>query len=297
MRKFFSDLPFFVEVARHRSFTQAADALDIPLPTISRRIAAMEKGLGIQLFKRNNRKVELTEAGRSFYENCEFVVAEAQNAMERLLREQQSCTGRIRISLPAAVYFTCLQGAFSAFTEKYPGIEMHLNFSSRWVDLYSEPYDLEIRTGRLPDSDLIARKLMSGKTGIYAAPSFLEKYPRPETPQDIEKLPYIHISVFSGHELELRRGEETVTIRPRVKHAGNNLAVAKEFVLAGQGVAPVEMTLASRLEQSGKLVRLLPEWTGPGLDIHVVRANGKISYRVELLSNFLAAHFKTLHLL
>lgn len=292
MQNILSDMPYFTEVAKRKSFTKAADALDIPLPTISRRIAALEKRLNIKLFNRHSRKVELTEAGKQFLESCQHIVDEAQHAVERLMQEQQSCSGPIRISIPPTTYFICLQGALSEFTAQHPGIEMHLNFANRWVDLYSEPFDLEIRTGELPDSSLKARKLISGKTGIYASPSFIEKYPAPERPEDLENLPYIHMNVFRQHGMSLSRGKETVTVFPQVKHSGNSPAVAWEFVLAGQGVALIELTMAQKLEKAGRLLRLLPEWDGPGLDIHLVRAEGKTSYRVQLFSDYLVEHFK-----
>lgn len=80
-RKFFSDLPFSVEAAKQKSFTQAAVVLDIPLPTPFRRIAVMEKSLGVRLFNRNSRNVGLTEAGRNFFESCASVVSEGRNAL------------------------------------------------------------------------------------------------------------------------------------------------------------------------------------------------------------------------
>lgn len=292
MYKFFSDLPFFVEVARQKSFTQAADVLDIPLPTISRRIAAMEKNLGIRLFNRNSRKVELTEAGRNFYDNCEFVVAEAGNALENLLREQKRHTGRIRLALPATVYFTYMQGALGVFAATYPGIEMHVNFSTRWVDLYSEPFDVEIRTGDLPDSDLIVRRLITSEMGVYAAPELLGQYPVPEAPNDLAAFPYIHMTIFPRHGLELCMADKAEFVSLRPAHIVNGLALGLDFLLAGQGIAAMEVGTVREYEQSGKLIRLLPEWSMPGVTINLVRARGKISHRVQLFVDYLAGHFK-----
>ena len=292
MQKLFPDLPFFVEVAKWKNFTQAADALDIPLSTVSRRIAAMEKSLGIQLFHRNNRKVELTEAGRSFYDNCEFVVAEAHNALESLLREQKNHTGRIRLALPATVYFTYMQGVLGAFAAKYPGIEMHVNFSTRWVDLYSEPFDAEIRTGDLPDSGLIVRKLITSEMGVYASPDLLDHYPVPHEPKELAVYPYIHMTIFSRHGLELCMGSKAEFVSMRPTHIVNGLALGLDFLLAGQGIAAMEVGTARKYEQSGEIVRLLPEWSMPGVTINLVRTSGKISHRVQLFVDYLVDHFK-----
>lgn len=291
MQKLLADLPLFVEVAKWKSFTQAADALDVPLPTVSRRIAALEKSLGIQLFNRNNRKVELSEAGRGFYENCEFIVAEAQNALENLLREQKNHTGRIRLALPATVYFTFMQGALGAFTAKYPGIEMHVYFTTRWVDLYTEPFDLEIRTGELPDSDLVVKKLITTEQGVYASPELLSRYPVPHKPDDLSAMPYIHMTIFPRNSLTLRRDGATQTVDVRPVHVVNALALGLDFVLAGQGVAAIVSGTADAYVRSGQLVRLLPEWTVPGITVNLVRVGGKLSHRVQLFVDHLAAHF------
>ena len=292
MQKFLADLPFFVEVAKWKSFTQAADALDVPLPTVSRRVAALEKSLGIKLLNRNNRKVELTEAGRGFYENCEFIMSEAQSALENLLRDQRNHTGRIRLALPATAYFSFMQGALGSFAAKYPGIEMHVFFSTRWVDLYTEPFDLEIRTGDLPDSDLVVKKLTHAEMGVYAAPELLSRYPAPREPGDLAAFPYIHMTISPRYSLELRKGDTTESVAMRPAHVVNALALGLDFVLAGQGIAAMTVGTSRTLEQSGTIVRLLPEWTVPGVTISLVRAGGKLPHRVQLFVDHLAAHFK-----
>lgn len=294
MHRFLTDLPLFVEVAKWKSFTLAADALDMPLPTVSRRIAAMEKSLGIKLFNRNKRKVELTEAGKGFFERCEFVVTEAQDALENLLKEQKNHTGRIRLALPATTYFTFMQGALSSFTATYPGIEMHVYFSTRWMDLYTEPFDLEIRSGDLPDSDLVARKLYTTTMGIYASRELLERYPTPQAPRELSPLPYIQTTVFPRQSLELRKGNKRESVPMRPVHVVNGLALGMEFLLAGQGIAVVEMGTARNYEESGKIVRLLPEWIVPGVDINLVRVSGKNPHRIQLFADHLVQHFKNL---
>lgn len=292
MNKLFSHLPFFVAVAKHKSFTQAADLLDLPVPTVSRRITALEKSLGIRLFSRNSRKVELTEAGKMFFERCEYIVAEASDAVENLLNEQRNLTGRIRLALPGTTYFTYLQDALSSFAAKYPGIEMHVHFTTRRVDLYSEPFDLEIRAGALPDSDLSVRKLFTSVMGVYASPELLSRYTPPHEPRDLVGMPYIHIAIFPEHSLWLRSGSRQEKVPMNPVHVVNALAVAQEFVLAGQGISTLEEGTAWKFVQSGHLVRLLPEWSAAGVDINLVRVSGKLPHRIQLFVEHLVQHFK-----
>lgn len=291
MNKLFSDLPFFVEVAKQKNFTQAAEVMDIPLPTISRRIAQLEKKLGIQLFNRNSRKVELTEAGKNFFDRCEFIVAETNDAIEFLRSEQRGLTGRIRLALPATAYFNYMKGVLSSFTAKYPGIEMHTYFATRWVNLYAEPFDLEIRVGKLPDSDLIARKLFTSSFGMYASPAFIKKNGNPQKPQELAAMPQIRLTILPDQSLRLRKGdrEEIITVTPT--HTVNAQAIAEEFVLTGQCISALEINSAHKYELRGELVRILPEWSSPGIDVHLVRTSGTAPRRVQLFVEHVVQRF------
>ena len=104
MERMLRDLPLFVEVARQKSFTRAAENLDLPLSTVSRRIIALESELGVRLFLRSSRKVELTEMGVQFFDRCSTVVADAEAAWEELSHNMQGPSGKVRLSLPMDLY-------------------------------------------------------------------------------------------------------------------------------------------------------------------------------------------------
>lgn len=292
MRNTLADLPFFVEVARHKSFSRAADALDIPIATLSRRIAAMEKDLGVLLFRRTTRSVELTEEGAVYYKSCELIVAEADTARETLLSGQKIPRGRVRLSLPPIIYHLYMHGSLSAFTAAYPEIDLHVHFSSQWVDLNTDHFDLEIRVGSLPDSSLKHRKLLTVEPGFYASPAFLERYPLPQTPTDLRKLPCTPLATTQGHLLTLSKGRKTETFNvPDARHTVNSTALSLEFALAGQTIAGLGVHIAEKYVASGQLVRLLPDWRAQGVDISLVMPPISQPYRVRLLIDHLAAHF------
>ncbi len=293
MDRLLPSMPYFMEVARRRSFTQAADALDIPVSTLSRRIAALERDLGVQLLYRSTRIVELTESGKSFLESCEFIVSEATSARERLVRDQKSPVGLVRLSLLADVYHLYLRGKLGAFATQYPGIELHIIFSTRRVDLHAEPFDLEIRVGRLPDSELKARKLATVHAGVYADPRLLEFYPVPDTPAGLSRLPWIH-NDQPGVIQELHKDDQVELMPSRPAHVVNSLASGLELALAGLGAIPLMTAVAAEYEKKGQLVRLLPEWRTPGLDISVVMAGAQLPHRIRLFVDYLAAHFAKL---
>lgn len=292
MRNALSDIPYFVEVARHRSFTLAADALDMPIATLSRRITTLENELGIRLFRRTTRNVELTDEGAAYYKRCEFIVAEAKNAREKLLNDQRNPAGRVRMAIPAAAYFQYMKGSLYEFSARYPEIELHIHLATQWMDLATDPFDLELRAGSLPDSSLKVRRLATIHPGIYASPTLLEGRPLPRVPQDLQTLPCIHLSSVAGCALSLSNGtrtERVVFSAPR--HTTNSPGVSLEFILAGQGIGGLELSIAEPYVAAGKLVRILPEWRTPGIDISLVMPPGSLPYRVRLFIDYLVELF------
>ena len=232
MRKLLADVPYFLEAANHPSFTQAADALGIPLATLSRRIAAMEQHLGVKLFFRNTRIAGLTEDGKELLESCKFIMAEASGVRDRLMQKQAEPCGPIRMSVEAFVYHCCMHGALGSFVEQYPQISLHTVFSTEWKDLHREPFDLDIRTGPVPYPDLKVRRLLSMQPALFCTTEFLHSHPRPEHPGDLARLPFI-AQTSEGRPLVTcaKKGQvETVALQPR--HTVQSIGLALELLLA-----------------------------------------------------------------
>lgn len=291
MNKLLRDLPFFVEVARQKSFTLAANALDMPISTLSRRISALEKELGVSLFRRNTRNVELTESGVEFFDKCAFILAEVEIARDGLLRDIKSPTGPVRLSMPNDVFHGFLSGALSDFALQYPEIRMEVTFNNRWVDLTREPFDLDIRIGNLPDSNLRSRRLFSIKHALYASPKLLEFYEEPDEPEKLQKIPCIGTQRLSG-VWTLHRGAEQRKITPNFAHYLSGGALMGEFLVAGLGVALAPPRMMVPFEKHGLVKRILPEWSeSTSSDITLVMPTGQLPHRVRLFVDYLAAHF------
>lgn len=293
MQQFLKDMPIFVELAQHKSFTQAADHLDMPISTLSRRISALEKGLGIQLFVRSTRSVELTESGEIFFERCRFILDEVENARNYVVHQSKRPTGTIKITTLHDIYFQYMQGVFSSFAAQHPGIQLYTTFDAHWVDLETEPYDLQIRVGPLPDSDLKVRRLGTVTPAIYASPKLLEFY-NPQEPQDLKHVPCICLSQF-GNSLTLRKKDGTqATVKVQAAHYASSGIVNIEMALAGLGTVILAGAQATHYEKTGELVRILPEWYPPDANISLLRRPGTTPARVQLMVDFLVKYFENL---
>lgn len=297
MDRLLRDMPYFIEVARNKSFTTAAELLSVPISTLSRRIAALEKELGVQLLNRNTRNVELTESGKTFFDSCDFIMTEVGNARERLMQEVKSPVGRVRLSLNGDVFHSYMRGVLSDFAVQYPDIELNVQFTNRWVDLLTEPFDIEVRAGPgpLPDSGLIARRLTTLYPGVYVSSKLMEFYPMPQTPQDLKKLPCV---TFTKHgnlwNLYKDGHEEKVSVNS--VHSVNSMGLVVEFLLAGLGAAFLAPPMTEKLEKTGEVIRLLPDWNGPDVNISLVTASTQLPLRVRLLADYLFRHFSHLRI-
>jgi DNA-binding transcriptional LysR family regulator len=292
MRKLLADIPYFIEAANYSTFTQAADALGIPLATLSRRIAAMENLLGVRLFFRDTRTVGLTEDGKDFLESCKFIMAEANSAKERLKQKQSEPTGLIRLSVEAFVYHCCMHGALGSFVKQFPKIELHTVFSTEWKDLHREPFDLDIRSGQVPYPELKVRKLFSLRPALYCTSEFLEIYPRPQHPRDLSKLPFIAQTQEGRYTLSFTKESsvENVTLHP--KHTVQSIGIALELLLAGQGITPVIPQLVNAFDRKENLIQLLPDWHMVEVDINLTMPADQMPKRIRLFVDHLAAHFR-----
>ncbi len=293
MHDLLRDIPLFVEIARKKSFSQAADALEMPVSTLSRRMSKMEKSLGVPLLLRNSRKVELTESGRILYERCDGIVAETREAVEAALHNMQTPTGKVRFSVPGDIFHNYLVDALCEFAHTWPDIQLHIHFSERWVDLINEPFDLELRLGDLPDSTLLARKLGTGSPYLYASPKLLDRFPLPQEPADLARIPCLNLN-WLGNLWTLSRDGKSQTVPVRAAHVLNSMSACLRLAVGGLGVAMLPPPSAERYEKTGELIRVLEGWDLPSGSAYLVMASRQVPHRVRLLIEHLVKHFSTL---
>ena len=162
----------FVEVAKLKGFSRAASALAMPTSTVSRRIAALEREIGLRLFKRTTRKVELTEEGEAYFVRCQRIMEEAQGAHDELTGKRLSPRGHVRVAMTAD-FGLRLVAALPEFSRRFPDLTIEFDLTTRRVDPASENCDVAVFLGPPPDSGLTAIKLAEAQIHLYAAPAYL----------------------------------------------------------------------------------------------------------------------------
>jgi DNA-binding transcriptional LysR family regulator len=281
------DLLLFARVAESGSFSRAAERVQLPKSTVSRRIAALEKRLGERLLQRTTRKLVITEFGQGVLDHARAMSEEVDAALAFALSRQARPGGRLRVSMPGDFASTALERPLAQFIRDYPEVALELDLSPRRVDLIGENFDLAIRMGTLQDDNqLAARRLAVFTTGLYAAPSLLREHGEPLTPEALHTMPALMLLSRSGEavpwELSSRDAESAETgasagdrtrrdaaapVRSRAQEIvpsqhirANSPDVLIRLARSGAGVVAVADFFAEPYLVRGELQRILPAW-------------------------------------
>jgi DNA-binding transcriptional LysR family regulator len=266
-----NDIVVFARVVEAGSFTAAARLLAMPKTTVSRRIAALEREVGVRLLQRTTRSLNLTDAGRLYYEQSSQALRTIEEANLRLAEARAEPSGTIRISAPVGFSGHFLIGAVVDFLAMYPKTNVELRLTDDRLNLVEEGIDIAFRTGILQDSTLIARKLGSAHRLLCASPDYLARYGKPDSPADLTH----HQCVIAGPSasgahwvLEGPSGQETVVVAGRF--AANEMQAVVAAALAGFGIAQLPQAIAEGLINDGRLQRVLKAYTTPAGGLHVL---------------------------
>ena len=246
----FRSLEVFAATAERLSFAAAARELKLTRAMVSKHIADLEERLGVRLFHRTTRRVNLTEAGRALAERASHVI-DAVNETEDAVRDLQTVLkGRLRVNAPVSFGSQQLAPLIARFLGDNPGVEIDLTLNDRAVDLVEEGYDIVIRVGVPADSSLIARRLAPAKLMIVGSPDYLRRNGMPKAPADLKRhncLGYAYWSLrdewhlatphgklervkVSGHpRINASRGCYYCTCKVRPRNYPRNEGLARQF--------------------------------------------------------------------
>lgn len=281
-----NDIALFVEVAKAKSFRRAAEAIGMPNPTLSRRISALEKAIGLRLLHRTTRKVELTEAGQIYFERCKRIVDEARLAHEQLGEMLAQPSGVLRASFPVDFAVTYLAPLVVEFASLYPGISFDFDLTPRRVDLVSEPFDVAIRTGRPENSQLIARLLAELPTHLYASPRYLERMGEPMTPADLER--HECLGILKATSWTLHDGTATTPVAlGGGRFALNSMGMIRALATLGMGIILMPEQLVADDLASGKLRQILRQWRGDPAPVYAITETRLLPAKTQRFIEFL----------
>ncbi len=277
-----SDMALFVEVARCGSFRHAANRLDMPVATLSRRIAAMERRLSRQLLVRTTRSVSLAHSAQAYFERC-LAVIEAADAAQNVLLAHDGQAERIRISMPVDLGVSLLGSIIAAYAAETSGLRVEMDLSTQTRDLFREPVDLVFRIGSPMDDRVVARKLWDVAAGLYSTPACLKRHGPLSDPQALTQVPCLQLTTTSGPMPWRVGGAHWVQAPGPVTLSANNVGLLVTLTAGGHGFALLPRYLAIDFLRRGKLVESLPEAVIPAWPLYAITASRSLSPRVRNL--------------
>ncbi len=291
------EMQCFVRVVEAGSITKAAEQMNTVKSAISKRLADLERRLGVSLLKRTTRKQTLTDTGRSYYQHCVRILDDIDEVENTLGNQQAALSGRIRLSAPISFGLMHLSPALRAFNHRHPEIIFDIDFSDRHQDLVAEGLDLAIRISNLTDSSLIARKLTSTRLYICGSPDYFSMNGLPEKTEDLlyghVKLQYSHVS--SSWSLLDHTGQTIAVNLPTVL-SSNNGEYLRDMCVDGKGLILSPDFIAISAIKTGKLITVLEDaLLHKDIGIYAIYPQTRfLSHRVRMLIDFLADYFSQL---
>ena len=286
-----SGLGVFAQVVEANGFTAAAARLGVSKAAVSKQVARLEDRLGVRLLNRSTRRLGLTEAGRDLYERARRILDEVEEAEQAASSRQINPRGVLRVNAPVTYGISHLAPILPAFMKLYPEIQVELVMNDRFVDLIDEGFDLAVRVAALPDSSLVARRLWAARHVVCAAPAYLERRGRPETPADLAQhdcLLYAYLA--SGDEWRFTAPDgKPANVRVQGSLRSNNGDALQLAAVAGLGAIYSPAFFLGDDLAAGRLVPLLERWQTLEIAVHAVYPPGRpLGAKVRVFIDYLA---------
>lgn len=264
-----SALKLFVRLAHTGSFSQAGKELGLSQPSASRLIASFERRVGVKLFVRSTRAVQLTKEGADYLARIEPALAEIEEAGQAL-RGKGDLRGTLRIGASASMAIREVIPRLPAFMEKHPALRVDLAIDDGRQDLIREGIDIAIRFDKLEDSSATAVKIGRNPLLVAAAPSYLKFAGRPKTPNDLPKHPVMIGPPGTGKACSFEKDGRTVSVKADAPLSANIREAAVAAAVAGMGIVACSLWGCRAEIKTGALVQILKDWDMGTADVYAV---------------------------
>jgi len=257
----FGAIPIFVAVIEQGGFSAAARSLGITKSAVSKRVTLLEQQLGVKLLHRTTRKLSLTEAGEHYFSYAVKANNAAKDAHDAVTQLQGEPQGRLRISSPMSFGRLHVAPFIPEFLKRYPKISIDLVMDDKVVDLVGGGFDIAIRTGKLANSALFARKLAPFNSVLCASPTYLKEFGYPRSLADLKN----HNCLLFSYSNDIKYWtfidagiEQEIEITGN--YQANNSEALHDAIAQGLGIGRLPTFVAGPDIKSGKLIQLFPEY-------------------------------------
>lgn len=290
------DMRLFVETAALGSLSAAGRKLGLSAAAASARLIKLEAALRTRLFHRSTRQLRLTEEGRLYLAHCDIALRAIDDAEAALQAGQTAVRGKLRISASADFGRNLLDEWLAQFCAMHPELKLALTLTDSLSNLRQEDVDLAIRFGKPLDGALVARHLAPNWRVLCASPEYIARHGEPRQPEDLARHAFIVLVTAAGplNEFHFARDGEPMAFTVPLERAWetNDGALARQWALAGRGIARKTLWDAAEDLRGGRLKVLLPNHVVAEDGVHAVYpASRYMAPRVRRLLDFLVDRF------
>ena len=283
----------FVRVVEAGSITTAAEQIGVAKSGVSRRLADLERRLGVKLINRTTRRSSLTEAGEAYYRGALRLLGDVAELDASVADAEARLQGTLRLAVPLTFGLRHLTPAIDEFLATHPSVDVHIDFSDRRVDLVAQGIELAIRIADLDDSSLQARRICPIRMVLCASPDYLERHGTPAHPADLAGHQVLLYDVSGRQSMKIiDRDGRTHTLGERARIVANNGDFLLDMASAGHGIFLIPSFIAWNALRAGKLVTLLENDPQPELTAWAVYPRTRyLSQRARAFIDFLVDRF------
>lgn len=295
-----NDLYFFASVVQHGGFSAAARRIGVEKTRLSRRIAALEKRLGVRLLQRTTRALAVTDAGQRFFERCVATVEGAQAAFDSVAELRREPAGLVRLASPALLAQRCLAHMLPEYMRLHPKVSVFVEATDRTVNVIEERFDIAIRALPVIDdvSGLVAKTLRRSQRVLVVSPAFLTRHGHPTHPEGLPAFDTVASvdDVFDAGARWHLTGPggltQQVELKPRL--VTSDLRTRLQAAIHGIGIALLPEQVVAAPLRDGLVERVLPEWAGAQNVLHLVYPTPRgMLPSVRSLIDYLLIHVPT----
>ncbi|HEY0301940.1 MAG TPA: LysR family transcriptional regulator [Rhizomicrobium sp.] len=264
------ELRTFQRILALGSLSAAALDLGVGLAVVSKRLSALERRAGVRLINRTTRKLSPTEDGTALLLHVERMLDALADAEAQLSSGVEEPHGLLRIAAPITFARIHLAGVAADLTARYPRLDIELKPHDRMIDLVEERIDVAVRIGQPRDSTAVMRKLADNVRVLVAAPSYLERFGRPQTPDALRGHRFLRYGDMAVPWRLRNPGGAEIEVETPCRLRADSGDVVLDWALAGHGI-----TLKSHVDvcaelADGRLERVLPQWQSPPAPIYAL---------------------------
>jgi DNA-binding transcriptional LysR family regulator len=264
----------FVRIVEAGSLSAAAEQLAATQPTISRRLQALERQLGVRLLQRTTHSMRLTLDGERCYERARELLSNWASFESDMRGVSDEPEGVLRVIVPHAFGQARLIAPLAQYLLRYPRMQVEwlLHDDRAIQDYIAAGIDCAIQVGEVTDPGLVAIRLSQVPRIVAAAPALLGGAPLPQDPGELAELPWLALRTYYRNEVTLSHADSgkrrRFAIAPRF--STDSLFALRSAMQHGLGVGIASAWVLADDLASGTLVRLAPQWRAAPLPVSLV---------------------------